>query len=69
LNLIKGFAGLRLNAYRHSAGVWTIGYGHTGGVKPGDRITQAQAKSLLRRDVGWAEDAVRAEILAVALVG
>jgi uncharacterized protein (TIGR02594 family) len=59
LDMIKGFEGLRLNAYQDSAGVWTIGYGHTGGVRPGDRITQAQAEQYLRGDVKWAEQAVR----------
>lgn len=59
LELIKGFEGLRLNAYQDSAGVWTIGYGHTGGVRPGDRITQAEAEAYLRQDTGWAQQAVR----------
>ncbi len=59
LNLIKGFEGLRLSAYQDSAGVWTIGYGHTGGVRPGQRISQAQAEQYLRSDVRWAEQAVR----------
>ena len=62
VNLIKNFDGLRLSAYQDSAGVWTIGYGHTGGVKPGDRITQGQAEALLRKDTGWAQDAVRQQV-------
>ncbi|WP_407059606.1 glycoside hydrolase family protein [Candidatus Liberibacter solanacearum] len=28
--MVKGFEGLRLNAYRCPAVIWTIGYGHTG---------------------------------------
>lgn len=59
LELIKGFEGLRLSAYQDSGGVWTIGYGHTRGVKPGDRITEAQAEAYLREDTGWAQQAVR----------
>ncbi|MFC4728142.1 glycoside hydrolase family protein [Coralloluteibacterium thermophilus] len=60
IDLIKGFEGLRLTSYQDSAGVWTIGYGHTGPeVGPGQTITQAQAEALLRQDVGWAENAVR----------
>lgn len=60
LDLIKGFEGLRLNAYQDSAGVWTIGYGHTGpDVRPGMSITQAQAEQLLRQDVARFEQAVR----------
>ena len=31
--LIKEFEGLRLHAYQDSAGVWTIGWGHTGDVR------------------------------------
>ena len=30
LDLIKKFEGCRLTAYADVAGVWTIGYGHTG---------------------------------------
>lgn len=59
VDLIKGFEGLRLNAYQDSVGVWTIGYGHTAGVRPGDHITQAQAEAYLRQDTGWAQQAVR----------
>ena len=52
LNLIKQFEGLRLTPYRCSAGVLTIGYGHTGSdVKEGMTITQAQAEELLKNDV------------------
>ena len=32
-NLIKQYEGCRLSAYQCAAGVWTIGYGHTAGVK------------------------------------
>ncbi len=62
VNLIKNFEGLRLSAYQDSARVWTIGYGHTGGVKPGDHVTQARAEELLRKDTGWAQDAVRQQV-------
>lgn len=43
--------GLRLEAYRDAAGVLTIGYGHTRGVREGDRISAYWAKELLRQDV------------------
>lgn len=49
--LIKQFEGLRLRAYQDPVGVFTIGYGHTSGVKSGDVITEAQALSLLRSDI------------------
>nr|DAI37636.1 MAG TPA: Lysozyme [Bacteriophage sp.] len=50
LNLIKQFEGCRLTAYQCAAGVWTIGYGHTSGVKKGMTITQAQADAYLKQD-------------------
>lgn len=49
--LTKGFEGLRLKAYQDQGGVWTIGYGHTRGVKPGDTCTQEQADAWLHEDV------------------
>lgn len=58
LSVIKKFEGCRLTAYKCPAGVWTIGYGHTGGVKEGMTITQAQANAYLQADVAWAEEAV-----------
>lgn len=51
LDLIKQFEGCRLVAYQCSAGVWTIGYGHTAGVHRGMKITQAQAEAYLKQDV------------------
>ncbi len=51
LDLIKSFEGLRLSAYKCPADVWTIGYGTTAGVKPGQVITQERAEELLREDV------------------
>ncbi|MBR5748195.1 MAG: lysozyme [Prevotella sp.] len=49
---LKAFEGLRLEAYRDAAGVPTIGYGHTKGVRMGDRLTEYWADQLLRKDVG-----------------
>lgn len=51
LELIKQFEGLRLKAYLCPGGVWTIGYGHTAGVKPGMVITKAQAEEYLKADL------------------
>ena len=51
ITLIKEFEGLRLSAYQDSVGMWTIGYGHTGGVREGKTITQEQADAFLRSDV------------------
>ena len=58
LQLIESFEGLRLNSYQDSVGVWTIGYGHTQGVQPGQTITQQQAQAFLQQDLGVAEAAV-----------
>ncbi|MBI2741763.1 MAG: lysozyme [Rhodospirillales bacterium] len=49
--LIQQFEGLSLMAYLCPAGKWTIGYGHTDGVQPGDKITAAHADSLLAADL------------------
>ena len=48
---IKKFEGVRLTAYQDSVGVWTIGFGHTAGVKKGDKITEYQAEQFLREDL------------------
>lgn len=56
--LIKSYEGFRERAYLCPAGVWTIGYGHTGGVKPEDTVTREEAERLLRNDLRNAEAAV-----------
>jgi lysozyme len=58
IELIKRFEGLRTNAYRCPAGVWTIGYGHTRTAKPGMMISHQQAEELLKKDLSFFEDAV-----------
>ena len=52
LALTRSFEGLRLTAYQDSAGIWTIGYGHTRpGLAAGTTITEADAEALLRADL------------------
>ena len=52
IELIKRFEGLELESYADVAGIWTIGYGHTGPeVGPGQRISEAEAEELLVRDL------------------
>ena len=51
LDFVKQFEGRELKAYRCSAGVWTIGYGHTTGVKEGDEISASEAEKLLVEDL------------------
>lgn len=59
LDIIKQFEGLRLEAYKCPAGIWTVGYGHTGkDVYEGLHITQLDADMLLIKDVVMAEQAV-----------
>lgn len=56
IELIKSFEGCRLEAYKCPAGVWTIGYGHTGTVGgkkicEGMKITQSRAVKILKADL------------------
>ncbi|HKU53922.1 MAG TPA: lysozyme [Rhizomicrobium sp.] len=60
LALVKAHEGLRLEAYQDTSGIWTIGYGHTLGVKAGDSISAARAEQLLEADLTEAERAVAA---------
>ena len=62
LAVIKKYEGLRLEAYPDpgtGGEPWTIGYGHTKGVQPGDTITKQEAEDLLREDVVRLENAVK----------
>ena len=58
IELIASHEGLALKAYKCPAGVWTIGYGHTGGVKSTDVITKERAIEFLQSDLKDAENAV-----------
>jgi lysozyme len=54
-SIIRTYEGLRLTAYLCPNDKWTIGYGHTRNVKPGDVITKAKAEELLIEDVAEVE--------------
>lgn len=61
LRLTMECEGMELKAYPDpgSGGhPWTIGYGHTKGVKPGHTCTREQAARWLVEDISWAEVAV-----------
>lgn len=59
VHMIASFEGCRLKAYWDKTGkVWTIGYGHTEGVKEGDVITDEQAITFLKYDCRKAENSV-----------
>ena len=56
--LIKRFEGCKLQAYKCSAGVPTIGFGSTRGVEMGMEISQERAEALLLEDVADFEEEV-----------
>lgn len=51
LELIKKYEGCKLEAYKCPAGVWTIGFGHTGSdVYEGVKISKEEAEILLEKE-------------------
>jgi GH24 family phage-related lysozyme (muramidase) len=56
--LLREFEGLRLVAYQDPVGIWTIGFGHTKTVRPGQRISMERAEQLLREDLAVFERCV-----------
>lgn len=68
LDLVKKFEEFSSEAYLCPAGVWTIGYGHTAGVHPGQTMTKKEAEDVLRQDL--AESATDVErLITVPLTG
>ncbi len=64
---IKQFEGLCLKAMQCPAGIWTIGYGHTGkDVTRGKVITTAEAEALFAADIALIERQVTAELAGAA---
>lgn len=61
-DLLEQLEDLRLEAYLDTAGVWTIGIGHTLNVKKGDTITEEQAYELLHADLKRYERAVNRNV-------
>ena len=67
IDLIKSFEGFSLTAYHGKcdrAGLYTIGWGHARGVRPGDKITLEQAEKLLRDDLAWVERVLNADLVS-----
>lgn len=56
--LIRSFEGVKLQSYLCPAGVWTLGYGHTKGVKEGDSCSEQQAREWLQDDLRASESAL-----------
>ena len=50
IKLIKKYKGCGLMAYKYPSGVWTIGYGHTTGVKSGMQITKGLGIKLFKTE-------------------
>lgn len=57
VDIVKKWEGCKLIAYQDTAGIWTIGYGHTPALR-GQQVSQAAAEALLEKDIAWAEAAV-----------
>jgi len=66
LALTELFEGNTLSAYQDQRGIWTIGYGHTAGVHPGQTITQQEAVDYLAADIQTAVHCVN-EVVTVKL--
>lgn len=62
IDAIKRHEGLRLFAYLDSAGVATIGYGSTEGVRLGQHITSSEAEYKLRKDLDWVEKCIADQV-------
>jgi len=58
IELIKEFEGVKLRSYQDEKGVWTIGFGHTHGVRPHQSITREEAEKLLLEDLEQFEKSV-----------
>ena len=72
LSLIKEFEGCELEAYPDPATgeePWTIGYGHTSGVKKGQVINEEQATEFLRHDIEKAERCIANSVVGAITQG
>ena len=58
MHFIAHYEGLSLQAYLCPAGVWSIGYGHTDGVRKGDECTTDEAASWLVEDIAETQKAL-----------
>ena len=68
IKLIKDSEGCKLKAYKCPAGIWTIGYGQTKGIKEGMAWTQQQAdEDIIKTALQAFNEAIKASpILATA---
>ncbi|EBV8483668.1 lysozyme [Salmonella enterica subsp. enterica serovar Ago] len=61
---IRAREGVKLAAYQDGGGVWTIGYGHTRGVKQGQVINHEQADEFLDSDLRQVESCISERVTA-----
>lgn len=59
---IRDHEGCVLTAYQDGGGVWTIGIGHTRGVKAGQVITQSRADEFLADDISPVETCINKSV-------
>ncbi|MGL4759262.1 MAG: lysozyme [Patescibacteria group bacterium] len=62
INLIEKFEGCKLETYKCSANVNTIGYGTTKNIVLGMKISLQQAEELLKKDLIYFENAVNKNV-------
>lgn len=67
--LVAKWEGKRNEAYKDIVGVWTICYGHTAGVKPGDRKTDAECDAMLRDELFEYRDGLHAYFAPETIAG
>ncbi|ENI4693172.1 lysozyme [Salmonella enterica] len=60
---IRAREGVKLAAYQDGGGVWTIGYGHTRGVKQGQVINHEQADEFLDSDLRQVESCISERVI------
>lgn len=66
LELLRSFESCRFESYQDEAGVWTIGYGHTHGVGPGQECSAEDAEAMLEGDLTTAEATVDRQTFGIA---
>ncbi|ASG87596.1 lysozyme [Salmonella enterica] len=59
---IRAREGVKLAAYQDGGGVWTIGYGHTRGVKQGQVISHEQADEFLVDDLRQVDSCINERV-------
>jgi lysozyme len=65
--LIKHYEGFRSIAYRCPANVWTIGHGHTKGVKSGMIINKIQGEIFLKQDLLRFESHIKKNVYRILI--